>query len=311
MFVRKQNVLAVPDAPRFVEALKKLDFVAVADILPTEIVQMADVVFPEPHFLETSGMTDRVYFAFYPQIALKDPVGDPLYDTKGYGSIIIGIAKAMGLGQYFEGVSGTKLADEQLKALGSSMDELKASPNGLWSDQKPFKPREEFGTPSKKIELYSTVLKEHGYDPVPTWQPKRELPSDTYPLYLIVTRHAAHRMSESQNNELVMQVAPENFATLNKATAQQLGIKDGDEVMVESRVNRITLKARLIEGIRPDCVCVEHGFGHWSKDLTLAFGVGGNEGDLVPGFSVEELVAAKDPSASGYMSDVCVKVYKA
>jgi len=311
MFVRKQNVLAVPDSPRFVEALKKLEFVAVADILPTEIVQMADVVFPEPHFLETSGMVERIYFAYYPQIALKDPVGDPLYDTKGYGSIVIGIAKAMGLGEHFEGVSGGKLDEERLKALGTSIEELKAAPNGLWSDQKPFKPKEEFGTASKKIEFYSTMLKENGYDPLPTWQPKRDLPSDEYPLYLLVTRYAAHRMSESQNNELTIQVAPENYATLNKATAQQLGIKEGDEVVVESRVNKIRLKARVIEGIRPDCVSIEHGFGHWAKDLTLANGVGANDGDLVPGFTVDELVALKDPGATGCCSDVCVKVYRA
>lgn len=311
MFVRKHNVLAVPDAPRFVEALKKLEFIAVVDILPMEIVQMADVVFPEPHFLETSGITERVFFAYYPQIALKDPVGEPLYDTKGFSSIVISLAKAMGLGEHFEGVSSNKLNEERLKALGTSLEELKASPNGLWSDQKPFKPREEFNTPSKKIELYSSVLEENGYDPLPTWQPKRDLPSDEYPFYLIVTRHAAHRMTETQNNELLMQVAPENFATLNRTTAERLGIKDGDQVVVESRVNKITLKARVIEGIRPDCVCVEHGFGHWSKELTLAHGVGANEGDLVPGFTVEEMVTMKDPGYGGCMSDVCVKVYRA
>lgn len=310
MFVRKQNVLAVPDASRFVEALKKLDFVAVADILPTEIVQMADVVFPEPHFLESSGIVERVYFAYYPQIALREPAVETLYDTKGYGSIIIGIAKAMGLGDYFEGVSSTKLAEEQLKSLGTSMEELKAN-NGLWSDVKPFKPREEFNTPSKKIELYSSVLKEHGYDPLPSWQPKREEPDDEYPFYLVVTRYAAHRMTESQNNELAMQVAPENYATINKQVAQQLGIKDGDEVIVASRVNEIKLKAKVIEGIRPDCICIEHGFGHWSRELSIAYGVGANDGDLIPGLSVEELIAAKDPSASGYMSDVCVKIARA
>jgi thiosulfate reductase / polysulfide reductase chain A len=68
-----------------------------------------------------------------------------------------------------------------------------------------------------------------------------------------------HKMTATQNNELRMQLYEENSAIMHKDTAQKLGINDGDEVTVESRVGEIKLKAQLIEGIRPDCVCVEHG----------------------------------------------------
>ncbi|MEW5919588.1 MAG: molybdopterin-dependent oxidoreductase [Bacillota bacterium] len=309
--MNKYNLLSFPNPARFAEALAKLDFVAVVEYWPSELAQMADVVFPEFHFLEGSGMTPRAFTAYYPQIALREPVHDPLYDAKGFGSIITGIAKAMGLGEYFEGLSSGEFNNKRLEALETSWDELKASPNGLWSKEQPFKGREEWGTPSKKIELYSSLFKEKGFDPLPYWQPKKEMPSPAYPLYMLISRPPMHKMTATQNNELRIQVYPENSAILHKDTAKQLGIKDGDEVTVESRVGKIKLKAQLTEGIRPDCVCVEHGFGHWSKELTIANNRGANEGELIPNYSIEESLALKCPGANVLMTDFCVKVARA
>jgi len=308
---RKHNVLAFPNAPRFVEALKTLDFMAVVDVWPSEMVQMADVVFPEPYYLETSGFGAREYHAFHPQIALREPVIDPLYDTRGYGGVITGIANAMGLGEYFEDVDGGKYNDERLQALGTSWDDLQNSENGMWSDEKPFEGREEWPTESGKIELYSPALEENGYDPLPYWEPKAAEPTDEYPLYMLISRPPMHKMSQTQNNELMMQAQQTNTVMINEETAASLGIEDGDEVVVESRANQITLKAELVKGIRPDCVCVEHGFGHWSKELTIAFNQGANEGDLIPTLTVEEMVNSGCPGAGSQMNDFCVNVYKA
>ena len=308
---RKHNVLAFPNAPRFVEALKTMDFVAVVDVWPSEMVQMADVVFPEPYYLETSGFGDRVYHAFYPQLALREPVVDPLYDTRGYGGVITGLANAMGYGEYFEGVSGGTFNDERLKALGSSWEELQNSENGMWSDEKPFQGREEWGTESGKIELYSPVLENNNYDPLPYWEPKKAEPTDEYPFYMIISRPPMHKMSQTQNNELMMQAQGTNKLIINAQTAADLGIEDGDEVVVESQANQVTLQAEVIQGIRPDCVCVEHGFGHWSRELTVAFNQGANEGDLIPTLTVEEMVNSKCPGAGSQMQDFCVNVYKA
>lgn len=310
-FFRKHNVLAFPDAVKFTEALKKLDFVAVVDVWPSEMVQMADVVFPEPYFLETSGFGARAYHAFYPQIALRQPVVEPMYDTRGYGGVIEGLAEAMGFGEYFEGVSGGKLREEQLKALGTSWDELQNSPNGLWSDEREFVPRTSFSTESGKIEFYSTELEKHGYDPLPYWQPKREMPSSEYPFYMLISRPGMHKMTATQNNELMLQAYPENSVMLHREKAQEMGIQEGDEVYVESRAGRIKLQAEIIEGIRPDCICIEHGFGHWSKQYSLAYQRGANEGDLIPRISIDEMLKINDPGAGSCMNDFCVKVYKA
>ncbi|MDO9574418.1 MAG: molybdopterin-dependent oxidoreductase, partial [Candidatus Contubernalis sp.] len=308
--VRKHNTMAFPNQVEFVDAMKSLDFIVVMDIIDSEFAQLADVVLPEPHFLEGRGMANRVYFAMYPQIAARVPVHDALYDTKGFRAIIPGLAKAMGLGDYFEGYDSKTEDDEILKSLGSSWDELAGSANGLWGDEKPFTPKEEFGTPSKKVELYATLLKEHGYDPLPTWKPRKEEPA-AGDFTLLITRPPSHRMTESQSNEAVMELVGENVLWINPKAAQEKGISDGDEVYVESRVGKIKIKAALKEGLRPDCVATYHGFGHWSKGLSMAEGVGGNDGDLIPSKSLDEALKDNDPGLGACMNDYSVKVYKA
>lgn len=310
--VRSYNTLSFPNSRKIVKAFAALEFMVCFEIYPSEMAQLADIVLPEPHWLESSGLGTRDYHNIYPQVAVRLPVVEPLYEeTKGFGGVVVSIAKAMGLGDYFEGVSGSKFNDECMKAVGSSWEELAASPNGLWEDRKPFKGKEEFGTPSGKIELYATVFEEAGYDPLPYWKPKREAPSEEYPFYFLISRPPMHKMTQTQNNTLAMELFPENSATMNVETGRSLGIKDGDAVYVESRAGKIRLKAKLIAGIRPDCVQVMHGFGHWSKDLSVANGRGGSDGDLIPDMTFEEMAALKDPGAGGCMSDFCVKVYKA
>ncbi len=309
--VRGYNTTSFPHAVRATEALASLDFMVCCEIYPSNMAHLADVVLPEPHWLEISGFGARSYHSTYPQIAVRLPAVAPLHETRGFGTIVMQLAEAMGYGEYFRGVSGAEFTDAQLRAIGTSWDELTNSPTGIWEDRQPFQPRTEFNTPSGKIELYSTVLEEAGYDPLPYWAPRREQPSVEYPYHFLIGRPAMHKMTQTQNNRLIMEVYPENFATMNAKLGQKLGIRHGDEVYVESRVGRIKLKARLIEGIRPDCVQVVHGFGHWSRDMTRAYQVGANDGDLIPDMTFAEMRKLRDPGMGACMTDFGVKVYKA
>ncbi len=309
--VRGYSPMSFPNTKRIVEALSSLDFMVSLEIYPSEMALLADIVLPEPHWLESSGFGPRSYHSLFPQVAVRLPVIDPLYDTKGTSGIAVDLANAMGYGDYFEGVSGGKWNDEQLKAIGTSWEELANSPNGLWGEKKTFPPRDSYNTPSGKIEIYSTRLEEAGYDPLPYWAPRREEPGEEYPFNFLIGRPPMHKMTQTQNNTLAMELYSENDATMHYSTGEKLGIKDGDEVYVESRVGKIKLKAKLIEGIRPDCVMVYHGFGHWAKQLSTAYGKGGNDGDLIPDMTFEEMKALKDPGMGACMIDFGVKVYKA
>ncbi|NIV28122.1 MAG: hypothetical protein GWN58_01045, partial [Anaerolineae bacterium] len=68
---------------------------------------------------------------------------------------------------------------------------------------------------------------------------------------------------------------------------------------------------KLTRGIRPDCVAIDHGFGHWSSGFSVAQGVGANDGDLIPTMTIEEQLKFNTPDMAAYMEDVALKVYKA
>ncbi len=309
-FVWKHNVLSFPNPPRLVEALLTLDFIAVSDILPSEMVQLADVVLPDNTYFEGSGLNPRKYHAMYPQVALREPL-PPVHETKGIGGVVVSLLRKMGLEQYApEGMGGKGLMEAQLAALGTTAEEIRAA-GGLWGEEKPLEPKTEFGTPSGKIELYSTVLEEKGFSPLPYWKPPRAETTDEYPFHLLIYRKPWERMTQSQNDPVLAEFYPENHVLINCCKAEEMGIADGDEVYVESPSGKVRLKAKLTRGIRPDCVAVDHGFGHWSPGLTVAYGKGANDGDLIPNMTIEEQIELTGQGMAALMEDVVVRVYKA
>ena len=309
--VNKYNLLAFPNPKRAMAAFMKLDFLGAIDIMPSEIVQLADVVMPEHHWLENSAFSLRRYAAFYPQIGVRLPACEPLYDTRDSLDLWPEIGRVMGLGRYFEGVNKQKWLDVQLKAWGTSWEELQASEDGLFSVETDFRPATGFKTRSGKIELYCTAFEEAGVDPLPTWRTKKAEPCPDYPFYFLTSRPPLYRMTQNQNNEVFAQIWPENNVEIHPEPARKLGLRNGDPARVTSAVGQIVLKTKVTEAIRPDCICIMHGFGHWSRGLSVTYGKGANDGDLIPDATADEVVAAKDPGVSANMCDFCVRVEKA
>jgi len=74
---------------------------------------------------------------------------------------------------------------------------------------------------------------------------------------------------------------PENSLWINKASADNLGILDGDDIIISSGIYEHKGKAKVTEGIRPDTVFCYHGFGRISPELKRAFGKGINDNKLI------------------------------
>lgn len=112
-----------------------------------------------------------------------------------------------------------------------------------------------------KVAFSPIPLKEHAF---PT--PHRE--AKDYPLYLITHKRMYRNQSgNTAQNPILNTLGPDTMANtiaVNSAMAKQLGIKDGDTVVVESRVGKAKGKAKLTQGIRPDTIAVSYHYGHWS-----------------------------------------------
>jgi anaerobic selenocysteine-containing dehydrogenase len=97
MFILHSNPLWAMQGPRdkWFEFMKSMRFIAVSDIIPTETTQWADVILPSHDVLESwnNTMIEPPHTEGY---CFRQPVTEPLYDTKSEEEIVTELADRMG-----------------------------------------------------------------------------------------------------------------------------------------------------------------------------------------------------------------------
>ncbi|KKM09502.1 hypothetical protein SY88_17955 [Clostridiales bacterium PH28_bin88] len=142
-----------------------------------------------------------------------------------------------------------------------------------------------FNTPSKKFEIYSAQLAGWGYDALPTYVVPEGYKLDSeaeYPLRFVSYHgiNTAQTNARTFNNPYLAEVRPENYLDINADTAARLGIRDGDLVEVLSAVGKVQVKAHITQGMQPDTVAMQHGFGHRTPDCKVANSRGASSNDV-------------------------------
>ena len=246
----------------------------------------------------------------WPQMMLRQGVG-VLWEEKGWSSIVNGIVEAMGKPEFK--VNWTGLEEARLQDAGTTLEYLKNN-NGIWEDRKAPVSKTEFSTPSKKIELYSTVLEKDKHEPLPTWHERFTQPTTQYPYYILTEHLPWNRMGRLSNDPILRELLPENFLHMHPDTAAKLGVKEGEFVIAESPTGKsLKIRAHITKGIRSDCILTEHGFGYWSKDMNVAYGQGTCDGDLLPERRIEDTkkTYAYNAGMGSSIIDVCINLRKA
>jgi anaerobic selenocysteine-containing dehydrogenase len=127
-----------------------------------------------------------------------------------------------------------------------------------------------FNTPTKKVELYSTIFEQCGYDPLPTYHEPPQSPLSTpellvdYPLILITGgRHLGYFHSEGRQIASLRKLVPDPQIEIHPTTAHELNIKEGDWIWIETpqvACERARFKAKLTTDIHPNVVHARHGW---------------------------------------------------
>jgi len=166
-----------------------------------------------------------------------------------------------------------------------------------------------FSTPSGKIEFYNAKFAEkkdawgNPVNPLPVYEPRDWQPDANYPFYHINWKEASHTHTRTQNNAYLMELKSDSPLMINMATANRLGINDDDAIWVESIYGKIKATAKLTQGIHPEVVGLQHGFGHWALG-SIAKGRGTGDSALRP-------TRAEPLSGQAMNKQCCVKIYKA
>ena len=284
---------SIPNVPKTKEALQNLDLYVAIDVMPMEHVMWADVILPEATYLERYD--DLVAIPHKtPFIELRQPVIEPLWQSKPGWWIARELGVRLGLEEFFPWESIEDYLDKRLTSIGSSLATLKKT-GTLVQKGRPYledweaRNRNPFGTPSGKIELYSETFANNGFDPLPVYEAPLEVPSGFY--RLLYGRSPVHTFARTQNNWLLMEMHGENAIWINEEEASKQGLKTGDYVWLENQegVQEGPIAVFATQRIRKDCVYMVHGFGHKSRAMKVANGRGASDAALQTHYSLDRL----------------------
>jgi len=259
-------VISRANAKEAYAALQKLEFLVVIDHFLTPTAELADIFLPAGTWLEQNHVADNWKRHGYVFARVKCcEIGEAWQDHK----IFLELGKRMGQ-QWWDTVEDA--LDYLLEPSGLTWEQFKEK-GYLQGEMVYHKYRERgFSTPTRKVELWSTILEKWGRDPLPQYREVPESPYSTpevakkYPyvynagLRTMTFFHSANRMIP-----WLREIRPDPTVEIHPETAKKHGIEDGQWVYIESPRGRIKQRAKVFDGIDPRVITAEHGW--WYPEI--------------------------------------------
>lgn len=261
---------ALANTGLFRAAAKNIPFIVSFATCMDETAAMADLVLPNPSYLERWDSSLTPPGCPFPVASLNRPVLGPLYDTRHTADVMIEVAKSVG-GSVSEAMSWGN-AEEMVK----SEVEALVGEGTVWADEAARGPAG-----------MSFTLSLPGGSVVPRFQSADWKGSSTeYPLLLMPSANA--RITQRIANPPYMTKTLEDWVlfrndllvSMSPRTAKDAGVEEGDRIEVQTPVGAVRVKAHLDKGMAPGVVQIPLGFGHSAQTKWIA-GKGVNANDVL------------------------------
>ncbi|NEX20687.1 molybdopterin-dependent oxidoreductase [Thiorhodococcus mannitoliphagus] len=267
-------LLTKPNTPTLDPALRALDFYVHADMFLNPTAQYADLVLPVASPWEREGLAAGFQLGERGSrwLQLRQPVLPPQGESRSDTAIVFALADRLGLGDKFFDADQRAGLSHQIAPTGIGLEELERHPEGvplpLETVYRPYL-HDGFGTPTKRIEIYSETLLDAGLAPIPEPGPDRLPLSDAYPLRLTTAKwpyfcHSQHHAMPSLRGKL-----PEPLVELGPELAERKGISEGDWVRIASAVGSMRARARITDRLAADTLCAQYGWWESCPELGL------------------------------------------
>lgn len=275
-------VVAQPDSDRTARALGALDFQVHLDLFHNPTSSSADIVLP----VNSSYEHEALRFGFevshraQEQVQLRPRMVEPQGESRSDTEFVFDLACRLGMGTDFFGGDIEAAWNWQLEPLGLTVEELRRQQGGvrvpLAEAYRKYASRVAgdadevtgFATPTRRVELYSERLLEHGYPAVP--EHRNPAPTDAaYPLVLTCAKHGYFVHSQQRSLTSLRRRATDPSVDLHPRTAAAHGIGEGQWVELATRLGSIRLRARFDDSLHPSVVVGEYGWWQEATDLAL------------------------------------------
>ena len=245
------TLMSFANTRRIYDALMNQDLVVAYEHMLTPTAQLADYVLPGDSWLERPSMMAGI--------------SEQSMDAPGECRSIVyfwrELARRMGMGERMPWQSAEELFDFRLEPGGSTWDEAVATgrlPKAGYEEKKYL--RTGFATPSGKVELYSSVLDDLGFDPLPYYREAAK-PDEDYPMSMFIglPDDEYYRTGHRHIPELRQRAQdPTLFIAQDDARALEIG--DGDWARVETSTGAMVGRVFVRSGMPTGLVRVPHGW---------------------------------------------------
>lgn len=264
----------LPKAAGFLDAVAQVPFVVSFASIVDETAVWADLIVPDRTYLEGWGYGVVSPSFGLPVVSSQQPVVTPVFDSRASADILLTVARGIpAAAKVLPWPDEVAFLKETIAQLGQgaaggldTTDVLWASfqQHGGWWPASFASERPSFPSPES---LPSSVQQFVGQsDPAPL---QSEGSGGEYPYFLHL--YGSDLLSDGRGaNQPWLQGSPDPMTTvswqtwveINPATAEELGIEDGDIVRVVSPHGELEAPAYRYPAIRPDTVAIPAGQGH-------------------------------------------------
>ncbi len=267
-------LLCQADSKQIFAALGSLDLLVCLELFANPVTSLADYILPMAGSLERPVLQTNAgvsNFAYGGPAAIP-----PLFERRTDFAFWRDLGIRCGQNREWPWRNFSACLDEIVAPLGIDWQQFCA--NGLYAPPPSYRKYREqtpaFATPSGKVELYSELLQQLGGEPLPQHKGTAATSSD-YPLTMISGgRKQPYWASSFRQLRRLHKDRQRPEAEINRETARQLGLENGQQVWVETATGR----ARFYIKITTMAVAVVNvDYGWWFPQQDLA---GENPGGL-------------------------------
>lgn len=275
--VSSNPLLTMTNVKLVYQALKAVTLHVAMDFFLTPTAMLADYVLPAASWLERPYLWNGYGisgFIIASEQALPSSIPGS-YDRRNDYDFWRELGIRVGQEKYWPADTLEEAYDIRLKDLGMTFKQF-ANEKSFDFQEASFQDykRIGFATPTKKVELYSTVFKKLGLEPLPVYHEPPEIPyvkselKKDFPLVLITGgRFPPFYHSEFRQIPALRKLCQDPLVQINPQTAQNYGIKAGDWVEIETKQGKIFQKCIIKEDLHPDVVHAQHGWWFPEADL--------------------------------------------
>ena len=260
LFVLGNNtLLSYANQHQILKALNNQELIVAHEIFMTPTAMLADYVLPGDVFTERNHIADS--WSWTNRLTLSQKAVEPPIQASSTFEFWSDLGRRMGFAEHFPWDSLEDLLDYRLSRSNRTFSQFEQTSYMEAPTPKFRKYRKiGFATPSGKVELYSSILADLNFDPLPYYR-EGPSPDKKYP-YLVFTgvREDPFFQTGQRNISVLRSRCPEPKLYMHPIDVSREGFEEGEWVNLETPSGKVSARISVQESMKEGHVRVPHGW---------------------------------------------------